>query len=165
MISLRGYTLEDLERLVALASNKNVSRYLVDTFPYPYTEEDGRYWIDSGSRENGSITKVIELSGLFVGSVGLTPKIGWESHVAEIGYWVAEDFWGKGIATSALEMMTKLAFTELEFRKLMAPVLEPNIASMRVLEKCGYESEGCFRNHVFKDGEYFDVFQYARHDS
>ncbi|MFK7955388.1 MAG: GNAT family N-acetyltransferase [Lysobacterales bacterium] len=61
--------------------------------------------------------------------------------------------------------MTQLVFAELEFRKLVAPVLEPNLASMRVLEKCGYKSEGCFRNHVFKDGTYFDVFQYAKHYS
>jgi [ribosomal protein S5]-alanine N-acetyltransferase len=161
MITLRDYIRADINRLVELANNKNVSRYLVDTFPFPYTKPDAEYWIETGCSENGNIVKVIEYQGEFVGSVGIKPQTGWKSHVAEIGYWVAESYWGKGIASSALGMMTEIALEKLQNRKLFAPVFAPNIASMRVLEKCGYGLEGILRQDVFKDGQYFDIHHYA----
>ena len=76
MISLREYADSDLERLVNLANNENVARYLVYTFPHPYTNEDAEWWIGTGSKQNGAITRVIEYRGLFVGSVGITPQGG-----------------------------------------------------------------------------------------
>jgi ribosomal-protein-alanine N-acetyltransferase len=76
-----------------------------------------------------------------------------ETHLAEIGYWVAEDYWGKGIATAALREMTDYGFANRNFRKLCAPVLAPNIASMRVLEKCGYHREAILK----------DMHHFARH--
>ena len=162
MIVLREYADSDLERLVSLANNENVSRYLVYTFPYPYTTADGEWWIRTGSKQNGAITRVIEHEGLFVGSVGINPQIGWRDHLGEIGYWVAEEHWGKGIATAALQHMTDYGFTNLQFRKLYAPVLSPNIASMRVLEKCAYSREAILKGEVQKRGIYFDTHQFAR---
>src|SRR5687768_11429146 len=105
MIILRDYKASDSDRLVKLANNKNVSRYLIYTFPFPYLKKDADWWIDVGCRENGSITKVIEYMGEFIGSVGISPQTGWRSHIAEIGYWVGESFWGKGITTEAVKMM------------------------------------------------------------
>lgn len=67
MIALREYTDSDIDRLVELANNENVSRYLVSTFPFPYTMEDAAWWIATGSKHNGAITRVIEYQGLFVG--------------------------------------------------------------------------------------------------
>jgi RimJ/RimL family protein N-acetyltransferase len=163
MIALREYADSDLERLVNSANNENVSRYLVYTFPYPYTRADAERWIGTGSKQNGAITRVIEYQGLFVGSVGITPQSGWREHLGEIGYWVAEDYWGKGIATAALRQMTDYGFKTRNFRKLIAPVLAPNIASMRVLEKCGYELEGILKGEVKKRGTYFDIHHFARH--
>lgn len=163
MISLREYAESDLERLVSLANNQNVSRYLVYTFPHPYTLNDAGWWIGAGSKQNGAITRVIDYQGLFVGSVGITPQIGWRDHIAEIGYWVAEDYWGKGIATAALRQMTEYGFTEGNFRKLCAPVLAPNIASMKVLEKCGYQREAILKSEVQKGGSYFDILCFVRH--
>lgn len=147
---------------MALANNERVSRYLVDTFPYPYTRRDADWWIGIGSRQDGAVTKAIEWRGELVGSVGITPGTGWKQHLAEIGYWVGEDYWGHGIATAALGEMTTLAFEQLGFRKLFAPVLAPNTASMRVLEKNGYRLEGVHRQEVEKHGEYFDTYHYAR---
>jgi [ribosomal protein S5]-alanine N-acetyltransferase len=161
MITLRDYTKNDINRLAELANNKNISRYLVDTFPFPYTQADAEYWLETGCSENGSIVKVIEYQGEFVGSVGIKPQSGWKSHVAEIGYWVAESYWGKGIASCALNRMTEISLAKLNYRKLFAPVLAPNVASMRVLEKCGYSLEGVLRQDVFKDGWYFDIHHYA----
>jgi [ribosomal protein S5]-alanine N-acetyltransferase len=163
MIFLREYADSDLERLVNLANNKNVARYLVSTFPHPYTNEDAKWWIGTGSRQNGAITRVIEYQGLFVGSVSINLQSGWRDHLGEIGYWVAEDYWGKGIATAALHQMTDYGFINRNIRKLYAPVLAPNIASMRVLEKCGYQREAILKNEVQKHGTYFDTHHFARH--
>lgn len=163
MIALREYADADLERLVRLANNENVSRYLVYTFPYPYTRADAEWWIGTGSKHNGAMTRVVEYQGLFVGSVGITPQSGWREHLGEIGYWVGEDYWGKGIATAALLQMTDYGFSHRHFRKLVAPVLAPNDASMRVLEKCGYQREAILKNEVQKGGIYFDIHRFARH--
>ena len=161
MIILRDYTETDVDRLVTLANNKNVSRYLVYTFPYPYTKADAKWWIDTGSKANHAVTKVIEYRDQFVGSVGIHLQTGWRSHVAEIGYWIGEDYWGKGLATSALKAMSDCAFLLPALKKLYAPVLGPNQPSKKVLEKCGYVLEGILKQEVFKDGQYYDIYQYA----
>ena len=163
MITLRDYREADIDRLVELANNKNVSRFLVDTFAYPYTRRDAMAWIEIGSKANHAVTKVIEYHGEFVGSVAITPQTGWRSHSAEIGYWVGEAYWGRGIATEALRKMGDLVFSGLKYKKLFAPVLSPNKASMRVLEKCGYVLEGVLKNDVLKDGQYFDRHFYAKY--
>ena len=162
MIVLREYADSDLERLVALANNQNVSRYLVPIFPYPYTTADAKWWIGTGSKQDGTITRAIEYQGLLVGSVGITLQNGWREHLGEIGYWVGEEHWGKGIATAALEEMTEYGFASLRLRKLYAPVLAPNVASMRVLTKCGYTPEALLKAEVRKDGRFFDIHQFAR---
>lgn len=162
MISLRDYTSTDVERLLELANNKQVSRYLVDTFPFPYTRADAAWWINIGAKEKGVMPKVIEYQGLFVGSVGITVQSGWRRHLAEIGYWLGEPYWGRGIATAALREMTDHAFA-LGYEKLYAPVLAPNIVSRRVLEKCAYGLEGVLKREVFKDEQYYDVYHYARY--
>ena len=165
MITLREYKKADVDRLVELANNENVSKYLIYTFPYPYKKQDAEWWIEVGATANNSVTKVIEYNGIFVGSVGIIPQSGWKAHSAEIGYCLGEEYWGKGIATESLRMMTEIGFSELEFRKLFAPVLGPNKASMRVLEKCGYILEGVFKQDVYKGGNYQDGYYFAKFSS
>ena len=161
MVRLRAYRASDIPRLVELANNKNVSRYLIYTFPFPYTEQDAEWWVSTGARENGAVTKVIEFHDLFVGSAGIQPQSGWKDHSGEIGYWVGESYWGNGIATEALRQMTQIGFEELGLRKLFAPVLSPNVGSMKVLEKCGYEREGVLKAEVHKDDTYYDIHHFA----
>jgi RimJ/RimL family protein N-acetyltransferase len=162
MISLRELLPSDSSRLVSLANNENVSRYLVYTFPYPYTTADADWWISTGSKQNAAITRVIVYSGEFVGLVGITPQAGWRDHLAEIGYWLGTQYWGKGIATSALRQMTDYGFVNLRVKKLYAPVLAPNIASMGVLAKCGYQLEGIMKSEVQKSGRFYDVHHFAK---
>ena len=162
MIRLRAYKETDIPRLVELANNENVSRYLIDTFPYPYSLQDAEWWLATGSQENGAVTKAIEFEGALVGSVGIQPKSGWKDHSAEIGYWVGEPYWGNGIATRALREMTLMAVGDLGFRRLVAPVLSPNTGSMRVLENCGYALEGILKAEVHKDGVFYDIHHYAK---
>ncbi|MEO0425063.1 MAG: GNAT family N-acetyltransferase [Pseudomonadota bacterium] len=160
---LREFLESDLERLVELANNRKVSRYLIDTFPYPYTPADARWWISEGCKANEAISRVITLEGgELMGAVGLTPQQGWRAHIAEIGCWVAEPFWGRGIATQAVTVMTEAAFATHGFRRLIAPVLAPNAASARVLEKCGYRCEGRLQEEVKRDGVFYDILHYAR---
>ena len=135
MISIREYNKDDAERLVLLANNRNVSKYLALTFPFPYTKKDSQWWIETGCKLNNAINRVVEYNGEFVGGVGITPQKGWKIHIAEIGYWLGEEYWGKGIAVEALKQMTNLANSTKKYQKLFAPVLGPNKASMRVLEK------------------------------
>jgi len=159
---LRELLPSDLGRLVSLANDENVSRYLVYTFPYPYTPADAEWWIATGSKQNGAITRVILYGGEFAGLVGITPQTGWRDHLAEIGYWLGTKYWGKGIATSALKQMTDYGFASLGLKKLYAPVLAPNVASMRVLAKCGYELEGVLKSEVHKAGRIYDIHQFAK---
>lgn len=161
-IELRDYLASDIETLAALANNEHVSRYLIDTFPYPYTRDDAEFWIFSGSKEKGAVTKVICRDGAFVGSVGLAPQTGWRSHCAEVGYWLGKDYWGKGIAATALGLISDYAFDKCGFKKLFAPVIAENLASMRVLGKCGYSLEGVLKNEVFKHGRYYDIHLFAK---
>ena len=162
MIRLRDYDATDAPRLVELANNENVSRFLIYTFPFPYTMKDADWWIATGSNANGAKTKVIEYDGAFIGSVGITPQVGWKSHTAEIGYWLGEEFWGRGIASQVLKQMTEDAFSEGMWEKLFAPVLAPNRASARVLEKNGFHLEGILKNEVIKNGQMYDILHYAR---
>ena len=85
--------------------------------------------------------------------------------MAEIGYWVGQEYWGLGIATEALSKMTELALAQLHYTKLFAPVLKPNRASMRVLEKNHYRLEGVLKKEVMKHGQYFDICHYAKYRS
>jgi RimJ/RimL family protein N-acetyltransferase len=165
MITLRDFADSDAVRLQALADNRNVSRYLVYTFPLPYTTADAEWWIATGSKEKDAINRVIEFEGEFVGTVGITPQTGWRDHIAEIGYWVGEPHWGAGVATAAVQKMTEYAFSELHYRKIFAPVLAPNKASMRVLEKCGYALEGIFGDEVHKDACFYDIHRYSKYQS
>lgn len=162
MITLRDYAKADIESLLGLANNPQVSYFLVYTFPYPYTRADAEWWLSTGVKAEGTVTKAIEYNGNFVGSVGLTLQVGWRDHLAEIGYWLGEPYWGKGIATQAVQRMTEYAFSDLQLQKLYAPILAPNKASIRVVEKCGYELEGVLKREVFKHGQYYDIHHFAK---
>jgi RimJ/RimL family protein N-acetyltransferase len=162
MITLREYLPSDLDQLVRLANDAEVSRYLVYTFPHPYTHADGDWWIRTGSKQKGVIARVIEHQRVLVGTVGITLQDGWRDHLGEIGYWVGRQYWGRGIASAALQQMTEYGFADLQLKKLYAGVLAPNTQSMRILVKCGYELEGVLKSEVRKHGGYFDIHQFAR---
>ena len=162
MITLREYNKYDVVRLVQLANNKNVSKYLAPRFPFPYTKQDSQWWIETGCKLDNAINRAIEYNGVFVGGAGLTPQDSWKSHIVEIGYWVGEEYWGMGIATDAVKHLTELAISRKKYKKLFAPVLGPNKASMRVLEKNKYQLEGVFKQEVKKNGTYYDIYSYAK---
>jgi ribosomal-protein-alanine N-acetyltransferase len=160
MIELRGFVERDIEAIVEQLNNYSVSKFLSSKIPFPYTRSDAEWWVTVGCKSG--ITKAIYLNDTFVGVVGATPGENENSRSAEIGYWLGESFWGQGIATIAASQLTEIIFSCTNIVRLFAYVFSPNKASMRVLEKCGYELEGRLKKAVFKDGVLYDKYVYAK---
>jgi len=160
VVELRDFKKDDNSLLVQHLNNERVIQYLTSRIPYPFTVEDATWWIDIGSKEG--ITKAIEVRGKLVGVIGVSFGENQHSRCAEIGYWLGEEYWGQGIATNSVLQMTQYVFSNTEVVRLFAPVFDPNKASMNVLEKCGYKLEGILEKRVYKNGEFFDEFLYAK---
>lgn len=157
---IRNYKINDTEALLKYANNWNVSINLRDGFPYPYTIQDAADWIDFTIHQNPQTNFAIAAKEL-IGGIGITLQSDVHRKSAEIGYWLGEPFWGKGIITKALCEMTRYAFDNFDLIRLFAYVFETNPASMRVLEKAGYKMEGRLRKSVVKDGQILDQMVYA----
>lgn len=159
--TLRAWRRGDESSLVRHANNRNVWLNLRDRFPHPYTAADAEAWIGTASAESPVANFAIVLADEAVGGIGLTPGTDIFRHSAEIGYWLGEPFWGRGIATEAVRAVTAYAFEYFDVCRLEAGVFEWNPASMRVLEKVGYVREGRARLGVTKDGRRGDRLLYA----
>lgn len=159
--TVRSWEWRDRDAIVRHANNRNVSINLRDRFPHPYTINDARTWLDSVVGIKPETNFAIAVGGEAVGGIGFTlqPDVGHRS--AEIGYWLGEDFWGRGITTDALKAVTDYAFATFDICRLFAHVFEWNGASARVLEKAGYSFEGRLRKSVTKDGKTIDQLMYA----
>lgn len=143
------------------ANNKNVWLNLRDRFPHPYTLADARNWLDMVVGIKPETNFAIAIDDEVVGGVGYTiqPDVGHRS--AEIGYWLGESYWGRGIATEALIAVTEHAFSNSSLCRLYAHVFAWNPASARVLEKAGYTFEGRLKKSVTKNGQTIDQLMYA----
>jgi RimJ/RimL family protein N-acetyltransferase len=160
---LRRWRMDDLDSLVRYANNLNVWRNLRDRFPHPYTRARGEEWLTRQSQAREPLMNfVIDFAGECVGGIGFERFEDVNRLTAEIGYWVAEPFWGRGLATRALCEATDHAFEHFELERLQATVFEWNVASARVLEKCGYALEARLQRNIIKDGRIGDTLVYAR---
>lgn len=159
--TLRPWRQGDEASLVSHANNRKVWLNLRDRFPHPYTLEDAREWI----RTAGPVTPVtsfaIEVDGAAVGGIGFRLHGDVYRRVAEIGYWLGEAYWGRGIMSDAVRAVTAYAFARFDLRRVYAGVFESNAASARVLEKAGYVFEGRLRHAITKDGRTMDELMYA----
>ena len=162
IVKLREWRRGDEDELVAIADNPNVARFLRDGFPSPYTYNDATDWIFLNETMDPRSYFAIVLDERIAGGIGLTPFDAERAGVAEIGYWIGEPYWGRGIATAAARGLTAFGFERLALRRIEAPIYAPNKASMRVLEKCGYVCEGIMRDAVIKNGQLLDAHLYAR---
>jgi ribosomal-protein-alanine N-acetyltransferase len=161
-ITLRRWQKEDRERLAELANNRKIWLNLRDRFPFPYTTADAEAWIAHCGAEQGPPTQfAIEAEGELVGAIGFEALSDERRLGAEIGYWIGDPYWGRGIATAALVDVSQRAFTEFPFERLQAAVYDWNPASMRVLAKAGYQLEGRLRRSIIKDGQVGDSVIYA----
>jgi RimJ/RimL family protein N-acetyltransferase len=159
--TLRPWREGDEESLVRHANNRAVWRNLRDLFPHPYTRADAESWIETSSAADPVTNFAIDVDGAAVGAIGVALKDDVFRRSAEIGYWLGEEYWGRGIVSEAVRAMTDYAFANWDLCRIYAGVFEWNPASMRVLEKAGYKFEGRMHKAVIKDGESIDELIYA----
>ena len=153
----------DTETLSRLANNKKIWDSVRDHFPHPYTLEDAKEFIERKSDEIPAHTfAIVNKEDELCGVISLIPQEDVYRISAEIGYWIGEPYWGQGIATHAIALMTRYGFQELHLERIFAAVFDFNEASMRSLEKNGFQKEGVFRNAVIKNGQIRDEHRYAR---
>lgn len=160
-IQLRPLELADADTMAQLANNDKVQINLRDTLPYPYTTEDALTFITDSQHQQPRLYFAIEYNGQFAGMIGLQLHTGSVLKSAEVGYWIGEPFWGKGIASQVLHSITQLGFSRLQLNRMFAGVFEWNKAGMRVLEKCGYQLEGISYKHIRKKGQLVDEYWYG----
>ena len=158
---IRSYETTDKEALLKYANNYNVSKNLRDTFPYPYTEKDADLWISAALNQNPELNFAIANEQELIGGIGLFMQPDVYRFSAELGYWLAEPFWGKGITTTAVVAVSKYAFEGFNLNRLFAGVFQGNTPSMRVLEKAGYKLEGRLRKAVYKEKCFKDQLMYS----
>lgn len=159
--TIRSWEPGDAASLVTHANNRNVALQLRDRFPHPYTKRDARDYIMWSRKRSPEAVFAMAVDGKAVGSIGFLIGADVERVSAEVGYWLGEPFWGRGIATEALVALTRYAIDTHALTRLFALPFAANVASCRVLEKAGYVLEGRLRNSAIKDGRVIDQCQYA----
>jgi RimJ/RimL family protein N-acetyltransferase len=158
---IRSYQLSDKEALVKFANNYNVSRFLRDQFPYPYTNSDAEMWIIHACNQHPETNFVIANDNEMFGAIGINLQDDVNRFSAEMGYWIGELFWRKGIATTSLKAFTEFSFNNFDINRIFANVFEGNAASEKVLLKAGYHKEATLRKAVYKEGKFIDQYIYA----
>jgi RimJ/RimL family protein N-acetyltransferase len=161
-VIIRPWTIADVPNLTVQANNINIWNNLRNYFPHPYTEEHARAWIENAEKEMPLINFAIDLDGEAVGGIGLIFNTDVYVLSAEIGYWIGEAHWGKGIATEAIRQLTEYSFYYFDIVRIYAEVFENNKASMRALEKNGYYLEGVRRKSVFKNSILMDDYIWVK---
>jgi RimJ/RimL family protein N-acetyltransferase len=158
---VRSWRSSDLDSLVEQADNRRIWINLRDAFPHPYTRRAGRAFLRRARTASPETMLAIAVKGAAVGGIGFKLHADVERVSAEIGYWIGEAFWGRGIATDALCATTKYAIETHRLTRIYAVPFAWNAASCRVLEKAGYVLEGRLRRSAVKDGLVTDQMQYA----
>jgi ribosomal-protein-alanine N-acetyltransferase len=160
---LRPFQEGDQQAMVRYGNDAAVWRNLTSRFPHPYTLEAADNWIRIAN-ENPADTRnlAIVVDGEAIGAVGFERQGDLHTRTAEIGYWIGQPFWGRGLATAALRLATEIAFEHFDFVRLQAGIIDWNAASCRVVEKAGYVFEARLRRHIFKDGQISDLLLYVR---
>lgn len=162
MIRLKDLGPGDCVRLAELADNIKIWQMVRDYFPHPYSVKDAETFINMVSLENPRQNFGIEYQGELCGVIGLVLQEDVYKRSAELGYWIGEKFWGKGIATKAVELILKYGFEELQLVRIYSGVFENNPASMKVLEKNGFQKEAIMRKAVFKNAVLMDEHLYSK---
>lgn len=158
---LRPWKEDDLQSLVANADNREIARFMTDAFPHPYTEEKGSAFIAYAMKGDPVNIFAIEVDGKAVGGIGIHPQADIMRKNAELGYWLGQDYWGKGIVTRAVAEMIAYAFRNFDITRIYARPFGTNEASQRVLEKSGFRLEARIEKSIFKNGEHIDELIYA----
>lgn len=158
---LRRFLYGDAISLAKHGNNIKIAKNLRDTFPHPYTIEHARAWVQHVKEHETKTRFAIDFGGEAIGEIGFVVQLDVHRFGAEIGFWVSEDHWGKGIMTAALSYVCQYAFDEMGLVRIFADVQARNDGSRRVLEKCGFELEGVMKKHVYKDEQFIDQLVFA----
>lgn len=159
--TLRPWQLDDLENLMNYANNYEIAKNLTNHFPHPYTRESGENFIAMATKEEPFNIMAIAIGGEAAGAIGIHPQADIFCKNAEMGYWLAQPFWGKGIMTRAIRQMCEYGFKTWDINRIFARPFGSNMGSQRVLEKAGFGLEARFEKTIFKNGIYEDELVYA----
>ncbi len=160
-VVLRPWRATDRAALVAEANHREVWRNLTNRFPHPYTLRDAVQWIDQVSGAVPPQHFAVLVDERVVGGAGAVPIADYGNRAAEVGYWLGPQHWGRGLATTVVNVLVPYAFATLGVIRLHATVFGWNLASVRVLEKNGFSLEGRLRHAVAKDGEITDLLVFG----
>jgi ribosomal-protein-alanine N-acetyltransferase len=151
-IVLRPWSIGDAGKLAVIADNKKIADNLRDGFPFPYSLKDAKNWLNIILPENYPPRFfAITVDKQLVGSIGIVSKTDIYRKNFEIGYFLAEEQWGKGIATRAIKAATSYAFKDSDIVRVYAEPFSDNIGSRRALEKAGFTLEATLRRNVIKN--------------
>ena len=160
-IGLKKWTPDDLETLVKYANNTKIADNLTDAFPSPYTMEDGRAYIEGAMNDSPTKFFAVTYGGEIVGSIGVFPQSDVHRKNAAVAYWIAEPFWGRGIATEAIRLVVEYGFSAFDIVRIYAKPFGMNTGSHRALEKAGFTLEARLKNVIFKNGQLTDELTYG----
>lgn len=154
-ISIRNISAADLDDVAKLANDRRIAG-MTANLPHPYTREHAETWFAHAQNNPGEHVFAVLGDGVFMGVVGLMYE---KEHArAELGYWLGQAYWNKGVMSAAAKLAVAYAFFELGVRKVYSRCFGVNTASRRVLEKNGFACEGCLRAHHIRLGAVQDVF-------
>lgn len=161
-VSIRPWHEHDAGQLALLFNNVNIWNNMRDHIPHPYTIDDANSFIAAQADLSPVLNFAILFEDEIAGGIGIIPKSDVYRMNVELGYWIAEPFWGKGIATEAVRQMTEYVFLHFQINRIVAEVFEYNRASMRVLEKNGYFLEHVSRKGILKNDYLYDNFYWVK---
>ena len=160
---IRKWKLTDAKDIAVALSNKKIQDNLRDGLPYPYSEQDGIDFISSmlSANEDETFAFAITLDDKVIGSIGVFRQQNIHRQTAEMGYYIAEEYWGKGIMTDAVKQICEYVFKNSDILRIYAEPFAYNAGSCRVLEKAGFQYEGTLRNNAVKNGKVIDMKMYS----
>ena len=159
--TLRRWSINDADNLCQHANNFNIARNLRDGFPYPYTLENAKDWLFTAVYNHSDWLLAITINEEVVGSIGVIFNNDIFRKSADLGYWLSEEYWNRGIITECVETLVHHVFDTTEIIRVQAGILEHNKASMRVLEKAGFHLEAIHKNAIFKNDVIEDEYLYT----
>ena len=161
-VVLREWKRSDAAALARIANNKKVWDNVRDRLPYPYTKKDAKEWLALVKKQNTTTTFCVEVDGETAGSVGFTLKEDVYRKNAEIGYFIGEEYWGKGVATEAVKQLVNYIRKNFDLVRIYAEVFEYNKASMKVLEKNGFYLECIRKKAAIKNNVVLDDYVWVK---
>ena len=160
-VKLRSWLKTDLEALIKHANNPKIAQFMTNGFPHPYTKEHGEKWLEMAASTQPAKFLCIEIDNEAAGGIGIHLQQDIMCKNAELGYWLSEMYWGKGIMPLAVKLAVDYGFRNFDITRIYARPFGNNPASQRVLEKCGFHLDARIEKSIFKNGEYLDELIYA----